>query len=73
MNMLKKSRKDRGLTIKQAAILSGLTESLLSQIEGGYRTIPVEKAQVLAKLYKVPIENIFEPIRFVPRIIELND
>lgn len=73
MNMLKKIRRDRGLTIEQAATLAGMTQSLLSQIEGGHRTIPVEKAQILARLYKVPIENIFEPVRFATRFVNVKD
>lgn len=73
MNMLKKCRKDKGFTIEQASVLSGIPKSLLSQIESGIRTIPVEKAHILAKLYKVPLENIFEPVRFTPRMVQVKD
>lgn len=73
VNVLKFVRKQRGYTVEQASILSGIPKSLLSQIENGQRTCPVEKAQILARLYKVPIENIFTPIRFSPRIEEVKN
>jgi len=73
LNVLKKTRKEKGLTMEQVAILAGIPKSLLSQIEGGHRTIPVDKARELSKIYKVPLENIFEPVRFAAKILNVKE
>ena len=73
VSLLRKVRKDKGLTLEQVELLSGIPHSLLSQIENGQRSIDVERAQQLAKIYKVPIENIFEPIRFSSKNLNVKD
>lgn len=73
MSLLRKVRKEKGLTLEQVELLSGIPHNLLSQIENGQRSISVERAQQLAKIYKVPLDNIFEPIRFSSKNLNVKD
>jgi len=73
VNMLKKHRKEKGLTLLEVSMLSEIPQNLLSQFENGQRSISVERAQQLAKIYKVPVEKLFEPVRFIPKNLNLKD
>jgi transcriptional regulator with XRE-family HTH domain len=71
MNLLKKHRKEKGLTLIEVSLLSDIPQNLLSQFENGQRSIPADRAQQLAKIYKVPIEKLFEPVRFIPKNLNM--
>jgi hypothetical protein len=73
MSLLKKSRKEKGFTLFDVEKLTGIPHGLLSQIENGQRSIPVERARELSEIYKVPIENIFEPVRFAAKILNVKE
>jgi transcriptional regulator with XRE-family HTH domain len=55
---LKTARKNRGMTLSQLAAQLGVTTGQVSHWERGRNRIPNDKAVALAKIFKVPIEQI---------------
>ncbi len=73
MSLLRKSRKEKGFTLEHVEKLTGIPHSLMSQIENGQRSINVERAQELSEIYQVPMESIFDPVRFAAKILNVKE
>lgn len=61
-------RREKGLTLKRVAEITGISEPFLAQVERGERRISAEHAEVLSKLYGVAREEIFLASRYSIRI-----
>lgn len=60
-NRFRSWREGAGLTLREVADLTGLSESMLSRVERGQRSLkPQVKARV-ARCLRVPISTLFEP------------
>ena len=59
LSNLKKARLTAGLNINDAAKVIGISPSFLHQIEAGERAVESDKAELIAKTYKVDINEIF--------------
>lgn len=51
---LLKARKDTGLKQNEVAVRTGLSQTYMSQIEGGTKIPSIEVIEKLAKEYKIP-------------------
>lgn len=62
-NRLRELRKQARLSLKQVALLLGVSEAAVSRHETGQRTLSGEMLEKYAKLYKVEIREIFVPMQ----------
>jgi transcriptional regulator with XRE-family HTH domain len=65
--ILRKMRKERGLTIPYMAKRLGIPEGYYSEIETGKKTVSDERAQAIADVLNVDKNEIFLPSRFALR------
>lgn len=65
--LIRKARKDAGLSLKEAANQLDISEGYLSQIENGLRQVGANRAERIATLYKIEREEIFLPSRYALR------
>lgn len=62
LNTLKKHRKVRGWTQKTLAEKTGLGQSTISEIEKGTHIPSLEDAFLLAEIFGVPLEELFQHV-----------
>jgi transcriptional regulator with XRE-family HTH domain len=62
---LKQVRLEKGLTQTELAKLSGVSQGVITNYERGFRTPTLEKAILLAKALKVPVEQFAEPVKSI--------
>lgn len=65
---LRELREKAGYKQIEIAEKVGLSLSTYSAYEIGYRTIPTDVAEKLAKIYGMTVEDIFLPARFTSRV-----
>lgn len=58
---LRRWRKAKGLDLREAADLAGISEAVLSRIERGERRLAPSKKVLLARRLGVRISDLFEP------------
>lgn len=61
MDILRKVRKERGLTLDEVAAAVGVTTSYISQIERGLKTPSLEILRSLSKYLNISITRLLEP------------
>lgn len=66
-SLIKEARKQAGLSIESAAKELNIPAGYLSQIENGHRQVASDRAEEIAKLYKINKEEIFLPSRYALR------
>lgn len=64
MSLVKKARQNLGYSLEVAAREIGISAGYLSQIESGKRQISAERAELIAKVYNVVLDDIFTPTRY---------
>ncbi|WP_433274540.1 helix-turn-helix domain-containing protein [Actinosynnema sp. CS-041913] len=55
---LRALRRDRGITLADLAVTTGVSESTLSRLEGGQRRATLELLLPLARAYDVPLDDL---------------
>ncbi|USK85696.1 helix-turn-helix domain-containing protein [Peribacillus asahii] len=70
MSILRQTRMTANMSIETAAKELGISAGYLSQIELGHRHISAERAEQIAKLYKIEKDDIFLPIRYAIREVD---
>lgn len=71
VSLIKLARKSAGYSLGSAARELQIPVGYLSQIENGQRHVDSDRAEKIAKLYRVKREEIFLPTRYAVR--EVND
>ncbi|MEK3740029.1 helix-turn-helix transcriptional regulator [Paenibacillus sp. FSL R5-0636] len=69
-SLIKKARKDAGLSIEKAAEEIGIPAGYLSQIENGHRHVDSERADKISLVYECERDQIFLAIRYAIRKVE---
>ena len=69
MTAIRKHRLDRNMTLKQVADGVGVSITFLGEVERNDKNISAAKAQELAELYGVTIDDIFLPATYAPRVL----
>jgi transcriptional regulator with XRE-family HTH domain len=67
---LRQARMEAGIGFNQACKATGLSPSFLASVERGERTLDVENAKKLAKLYHKNLNDIFFASRYAIRVIQ---
>mgnify|MGYP002166215536 CR=1 FL=1 len=70
--VLRKLRKDRGLTQKQLALALGLSESAISMYERGQREPDFETLEIIADYFNVDMDFLTGRTPYSSRIVSLN-
>jgi transcriptional regulator with XRE-family HTH domain len=76
--MLKQMREDAGLRQEQIALFLGVTQTFISKVESGERTLAVEQLEQLAELYGYPLASFQDgteagkPLHFAYRSSEVS-
>lgn len=65
--LIKEARKQAGFSIEGAAKELNIPAGYLSQIENGHRQVGSDRADEIARLYKIKKEEIFLPSRYALR------
>ena len=66
-SMLKRTRERIGMTLEHAARRLGISPGYLLQIEKGLRGVGGPRAEQIAELYGMDVEELFVPVRFTAR------
>ena len=67
-SMLKRSRERFGMTLEHAARCLGISPGYLLQIEKGLRGVGAPRAERIAELYGMEMEELFVPVRYTARL-----
>ncbi|GIN71184.1 hypothetical protein J14TS2_16590 [Bacillus sp. J14TS2] len=70
MSLPKQARHLAGMSLEESARKLGIPAGYLSQIENGKRQISSERAEQIASIYNVDVENIFLPSRYAIREVK---
>lgn len=63
---LRRSRYERELSQEELAYAAGIAPSFLSQLENGKRSATVTTLDILAKALRIPITDLFMPVKTRP-------
>lgn len=64
MNAMKRFRLKNGVSLTEMAARLGVSKPYVAQVEKGGRTISAERATEIAAELGIPVEQVFEPVRY---------
>jgi transcriptional regulator with XRE-family HTH domain len=64
MNAMKRFRLKKGVTLTDMASRLGVSKPYVAQLESGTRSISAERAEEIADELGIPMEQVFQPVRY---------